>query len=248
MPSVTADRREVTDDLILIDQAKGPATFRMALRNRFAEHDLDARIAVVREWFGQAGRDDFTWIVGSRSSPADLAERLIARGASPTAEDPEMAAMVLSDEPAASFHSIEIRVSETFEDSLVGRNLMAELFGVPADKVPTDEHMHQIWEAARKTDSRTFIAYVNDVPVGRASCAGTTAGPLELMNAGVLPAYRGRGIYTALLRARWDEAVRRSSPILVTQAGALSRPILERFGFKTVGTIRRLEDRTDHGS
>ena len=65
---------------------------------------------------------------------------------------------------------------------------------------------------------------------------------IELANAGVLPAYRGRGIYRALVRARWDEAVRRGTPVLVTQAGAMSRPILEELGFRVVGTILRLED------
>jgi hypothetical protein len=59
----------------------------------------------------------------------------------------------------------------------------------------------------------------------------------------VLPAYCGRRIYRALVRARWDEAVRRRAPILVTQAGALSRPILKRVGFKTIGAIQKLEDR-----
>lgn len=243
--AMVVERREIADDLILVDQ-KGPATFRMALRNRFAVRELDDRVSTVREWFGRAGRGDFTWIVGTRSTPADLIERLLAAGASPTAEDPEMTAMVLKTEPAASVDSIEIRVSETFADSLVGRDLIAEVNKIPADEVPSDEEQRRIWEAGRKTDWRTFIAYVDGIPAGRASCASTTAGPLELLNASVLPDYRGRGIYRALLRARWDEAVRRKTPILVTQAGTLSRPILERVGFETVGSIHRLEDHTNH--
>ena len=243
-PAIVVERREIADDLILLDQ-KGPATFRMALRNRFAEHDLDDRVSAVREWFSRAGREDFTWIVGTRSTPADLVERLLAVGASAAEEDPEMAAMVLTEEPA-SIDSIEIRVSETFADSLAGIDLLVEIQQIPADKVPSEEELRQIWEAIRKTDWCTFLAYVDGILVGRASCASTTAGPLELLNAAVLPAYRGRGIYRALLRARWDEAVRRKTPILVTQAGALSRPILERVGFETVGAIHRLEDHTSH--
>ena len=63
--------------------------------------------------------------------------------------------------------------------------------------------MRRIWRATRATDWLTFLAYVDGMPVARASCASTSAGPFELLSAGVLPAYRGRGIYRALLRARW---------------------------------------------
>lgn len=121
--------------------------------------------------------------------------------------------------------------------------MTAEAFGIPAEQVPTDEAVRKIWEATRATDWSTFLAFVDGRLVARASCGSTTAGAVELANAVVSPDYRGRGIYRALLRARWDEAVRRGTPLLVTQAGALSRPILERTGFKTIGVIRRLEDR-----
>ena len=56
-------RREVADDLILIDE-QGTASFRLALRNRFAADQVEHRIDDVRGWFGHAGRDDFTWVVG----------------------------------------------------------------------------------------------------------------------------------------------------------------------------------------
>ena len=236
-------RREVRDDVILIDQV-GPASVRLAIRLLVGDSEVDSRIAEVRTWFADAGREDFTWIVGSSSTPGDLPERLLASGASPSADDPEMAAMVLTEEPDR-VESIEIRLATTFSDSLIGRDLIAEVVGIPAEKVPSDEQQRKIWEAGRNTDSCTFLAFVDGRAVGRASCASTTAGPLELLNACVLPQYRGRGIYRALLRTRWDEAVRRGSPVLVTQAGALSRPILERSGFKTIGAIQRLEARTD---
>jgi len=54
---------------------------------------------------------------------------------------------------------------------------------------------------------------------------------------------RGRGLYRALVRARWDYAVARGTPALVTHADpATSYPILKRLGFTEVCTIRRLED------
>jgi len=240
VPSLAAIRRQVEPELILIDQL-GSASFRLALRNRFSAAELDERLAYVRGFFAGGGRPEFTWVVGTRSTPPGLAARLLADGARPAADDAEMAAMVLTEEPAR-VDGVELRLSTTFEDLLVVRDLTATIFGVPAADVPTDEAMRGIWEQIRGSDNRTFIAYVDGVPVGRATCSPTEAGPMELANAGVLPAYRGRGIYRALVRARWDEAVRRGAPVLVTQAGAMSRPILEGLGFRVVGTILRLED------
>ena len=53
---------------------------------------------------------------------------------------------------------------------------------------------------------------------------------------------RGRGAYRALVRARWDVAVERGTPALTVSAGAMSRPILERLGFVTVGFAHGLSD------
>ena len=78
-----------------------------------------------------------------------------------------------------------------------------------------------------------FAAYIDGELV---ACA--TAAYLEravyLSGAATAPAARGRGAYRALVRARWDEAVRRGTPMLVVQAGGMSRPILERIGFRQV--------------
>ena len=57
---------------------------------------------------------------------------------------------------------------------------------------------------------------------------------------------RGRGVYRALVRARWDYAVGRRTPALVTHAMPdTSYPILRRMGFEEVCAIRRLEDSYD---
>jgi hypothetical protein len=58
----------------------------------------------------------------------------------------------------------------------------------------------------------------------------------------VLEGMRGRGAYRALLAARWIEAVGLGKPALVIQAGAMSRPILERSGFESLCRIDMLED------
>ena len=44
------------------------------------------------------------------------------------------------------------------------------------------------------------------------------------------------------MQARWDEAVKRGTPALVILAGAMSRPILDRVGFRRVCEVSVLLD------
>jgi hypothetical protein len=82
-----------------------------------------------------------------------------------------------------------------------------------------------------------YLAYLDGVPVATATATFTEWG--AVLNAGsTRESARGRGAYRALVAARWEDAVARGTPALVTQAGAMSRPILERLGFREVCEIR----------
>jgi len=85
------------------------------------------------------------------------------------------------------------------------------------------------------------VALLDGRAVGSGRAAYCERGGL-LFGGSTLPDARGRGAYRALVRARWDEAVRRGVPALVTQAAPASEPILRRLGFEEVCTLRRLED------
>jgi predicted N-acetyltransferase YhbS len=67
---------------------------------------------------------------------------------------------------------------------------------------------------------------------------------LRLLGAGSTAVWaRGRGLYRALVRARWDDAVERGTPALAVMANPDTYyPILERLGFEDVCTVQRLED------
>ena len=81
-----------------------------------------------------------------------------------------------------------------------------------------------------------YVAYVDETP----ACAGWIyfekghfAG---LWGGSTLEAYRGQGLYTALLAARVREARARGVPYLTIDAGEMSRPIVARHGFQTITT------------
>ena len=98
-----------------------------------------------------------------------------------------------------------------------------------------------LWEQQDHVERFAHLAFVDGRPVG---FAFAFAGPVGLLlgGSGVLAAARGRGAYRALLAARWQEAARLGKPALVIQAGAMSRPILERSGFESICSVDVLED------
>jgi GNAT superfamily N-acetyltransferase len=68
-------------------------------------------------------------------------------------------------------------------------------------------------------------------------------GCVGLIGGSTLPEARGRGVYRALVRARWEDAVARDLPALVTQAvNSTSKPILEHLGFVPLFPIPILRD------
>ncbi|EQD40871.1 GCN5-related N-acetyltransferase, partial [mine drainage metagenome] len=54
----------------------------------------------------------------------------------------------------------------------------------------------------------------------------------EPVGGATVPDYRGRGLYTALLAVRLQEAKRRGARFLTIDAGPMSRPIVEKYGFR----------------
>jgi GNAT superfamily N-acetyltransferase len=86
--------------------------------------------------------------------------------------------------------------------------------------------------------------WLGDQIVAAGTCAPTPAG-LALFGGASLPSARGKGAYRALIAARWEYAVEIGAPALLTQAGPMSRPILERLGFRPVGSVAMLRDYFD---
>jgi len=83
-------------------------------------------------------------------------------------------------------------------------------------------------------DHLLFVAYVDAVPV--ASSRMEVNAPFgQMYGGGVLAAYRGRGIYRAMVAARVKAARERGLAYVCTEAADSSRPILERLGFVAAG-------------
>lgn len=215
----------------------------MASRVRFDASSADGRTDEVRAWFAEHGRNAFTWFVGASARPDDLVERLIRRGAEPEPDEPVFTPMVLDHEPPPAPSGVEVRRVETLADFERLREVMYEGFAIPEkNREEMRVRLAEEWAYAQADDHGRYVAWIDGEPVAYAILLCLSAGPPYLGGAATLPSARGRGAYRALVRARWDEAVRRGTRALIVQAGKESRPILERLGFRGGPPIHVLVD------
>jgi GNAT superfamily N-acetyltransferase len=228
----------------------GPVpSFTTINRLRLDPDEVAETLAEVRALVGERGHREAAWWVGSSATPGDLADRLLAHGLRPADDpgwEPHATAMVLVDEPPLATTGIEARRVETFDEFALANRIAGDAFGAPDEERAEWERVAQERWAAEQAGHgpRTFLAYDGGEPVGVGRAFVDPAAPAVLVIGGsVLERARGRGVYRALVRARWRDAVDRGATALFTQANHLSRPILERVGFERLGTIRLLVDR-----
>ena len=169
---------------------------------------------------------------------------MLRLGASPYSDDPVIAAMISMTEPP-EVAGFDVRRVERVEDFSIARELAWSTADSSDEQLArVRETLSERWEWRQRVGQAvTFLAYVDGEPIATGDMvllpfAGFLSGATTLTD------YRGRGAFRALVRARWDEAVRRGTPALLVGAGGMSRPILERLGFATVAEVQLLVDRS----
>lgn len=216
-------------------------------RVRCGEDELGGVIAEVRALIAQRGHRRAIWFVGPSSRPPKLLTLLRQAGFVPTTTppfEPEYAAMIMTEPPTPpADKNISARRIETLDEVIAGLRIDAAATGIPDDELDAMlRAAPDLLEIERRDGHLTFLAFdATGMPIGVAVALVSPLG-LELAAGSTLPGHRGRGVYRALVHARWLEAVRRGTPALAVQAGANSRPILERLGFQTVCTLHAVTD------
>ncbi len=207
----------------------------------WAREETRRRGLPPREETRRRGLPLVEWWVGW-SSPPSLADELLANGLEPS-DEPVLTGMTSDTEPPATPH-VDVRPVETVEQFLEAMAVDWEVWQV------SDEQREERRAAAAGhfADDRAsgmahlWAAFEDGRAVGFGRALDLEEG-VALMGGAVLPEARGRGIYRAVVRARWDHAVERETPLLVVQAGPMSAPVLDGLGFERHGEIRLFADR-----
>jgi hypothetical protein len=175
----------------------------------------------------------FEWKVYSHDQPPDLLARLTRHG---FAIGPKEAVLVLDLAPPAPWLNdpppCEILPVQSPEQVKLFRAAAEEIFH--KDYALTAAQLEQSLRTG-STHHRAYVAMINGVP---AAIGRLYTHPQShfggLYGGGTRPAFRGQGLYRALVAARARDAIQLGARHLIVDALPTSQPILQRLGFRHV--------------
>jgi GNAT superfamily N-acetyltransferase len=192
--------------------------------------EADAAIAAQVRHFRALGLP-FEWKLYDYDQPPDLGARLTAAGFVPDEDEAVMVAEV-SDVPADVTlpEGVSLRPVTTEADVGLLIQVGERVFSRDQSRLHRDL-LAQLREAPQGV--AMVLAMAGDEPVCSARADFPPGSEFAgLWGGGTLPAWRGRGIYRALIAYRAGLAARRGYRYLTVDASADSEPILRRLGFR----------------
>lgn len=194
--------------------------------SRLSADNVDAAIAEECRYFQSLGQD-LEWKAYAHDQPADLVQRLVAHGFD---LDETEAIMVLDvHDPPPELLAPAPKVKRLHQvDEL--RDVAAIKHQLGDDR--TVERLAYELEHAPDYLS-VYVAYAEGVAAACGWIRFPEHSPFASVWGGAtLPELRSRGFYTALLAARVQEARTRGWRYVTIDAGHMSRPIVEKRGFR----------------
>lgn len=200
------------------------------LYSHLDEGNVDAVIEEQIAYFS-ANNQPFEWKVYAHDKPPDLKDRLAAYG--------------FKREDADAVMVLDLRGAPPTLLEPVTADVRPITAGALDDVITVEE---QVWggnfEWIRQRMGKhlevpgylsVYVGYVDNKP----ACTGwiyfhTNSRFASLWGGSTVPANRKRGLYTAVLATRVQEAIGRGYRFLTIDAGPMSRPIVAKHGFRQV--------------
>jgi GNAT superfamily N-acetyltransferase len=201
----------------------------MVVYSRLNADNAEAVIRAEMDHFARIGQD-FEWKVYSHDQPFDLMQRLAALGFEVGDEEAIMV-LDLADAPKELWGPVNADIRR-----ISGAAGLADVIAVEqevwgGDKSALGEFLEDaLWRDPEQIS--IYAAYADQHPVSAAWIFFPEGSQFaSLWGGSTLEAYRGRGLYTALLAFRAQAARMRGRKFLTVDASPMSRPILEKHGF-----------------
>jgi hypothetical protein len=227
--------------VVFLGRGHGPHST-VVQRLRLRADEVEQALDDVRALLARLERPVSSWEVAGSATPPDIVARLEALGLVPDRE-PYVVGMVLTDPPPPAPPGFDVRPVATAEEYVAALAVQHVAFEAPEDarerELEEAGRNFELWEAS--PHSVLYVAWLDGEAVAAGRATFADAG-VVLNGGSTLPSARGRGAYRAIVAARWEAAVRRGTPALITGAGSMSRPILQRLGFREVAEISVLVD------
>jgi GNAT superfamily N-acetyltransferase len=195
-----------------------------------ADEVIEAQIA----FFAGLGCD-FGWKAYEHDTPADLRGRLARHGFAP-GEAEAVVVLDLDEAPESLWEPVSHDVRRIEDLSEIGDVTQVQAQVWDADDLPpwVVDHLSQELRLSGD-DLAIYVAYVDGTPASAAWIRFHPPGRFaSLWGGSTVPGYRRRGLYTALVAVRAQEARRRGARFLTVDASPMSQPILEKLGFRCI--------------
>ncbi|MFE2100239.1 GNAT family N-acetyltransferase [Streptomyces sp. PTD9-10] len=198
------------------------------------EGSADRAIGEQIAYFTDLGRD-FEWKLYGHDRPVDLGPRLAAAGFRAEPEETlligEAARLAPDVEPPAGIRFVQA-TDPAGIDLVV--DVHEKAFGTDGTRL---RHRLLARLAAGPGTLVAVVALAGDEPVGAARMELAPGSRFAgLWGGGIIEAWRGRGVYRALVAHRARVAAAHGYRYLQVDASVMSRPILERLGFHALST------------
>lgn len=207
---------------------------------RWTEQEADAQIEKRIDYFRK--RDlGFTWYVTPLDTPADLGERLVKHGLVYAGSASTMVRLGLDPkEEIPANRELEVLTITPDRPDLYDEALgVAQIgFHLPPEEIA---RIRKGWrDRSSKPElikkERTYLARLGGKPVGYAAMQ-LEGGHAYMGGAATLPEYRGRKIYSTLLRKRLEDAHALGLHMATIDSEPMSRRVVTRYGFKEYGKV-----------
>lgn len=200
------------------------------LYSQLTAANADAVIQEQIDYFQGNGRS-FEWKLYDHDTPPDLRQRLLAHGFSPGEEEAIMV-LDLAQAPEILRQPVRHDVRRLTDPAEVADVVAVEEAVWGGDRSAWGQRLSREMQTAPDYLS-IYVAYVSGVT----ACAGWINFPTDsqfasLWGGSTRPEYRRQGLYTAVLAARVQEAIKRGYRFLTIDASPMSRPIVARHGFQ----------------
>lgn len=211
-------------------------------RIRVRDEEIAYAVEAARSFMRITGTVVASWWLSEHSTPHDLETRLLTHGLKIIDADYLAAGLLLVAEPPAAPPGVVARRVATAEELAAAVEAQEDAFDVPPELRVERAALLDDFALTQEGDTDVFYAAWIDGRIAGAGRASFSPRGVHMSGGSTAPWARGRGVYRALVRARWDAAVERGTPALSVSAGEMSAPILYRLGFEKVCAFRRLED------
>ena len=224
-------QREVTPNVVrhinLSGTGEGAITY-----CQLAEANVERIIREQVAYFESIGQD-FEWKVFDYDRPFDLKERLGLNGFE-IEEAEAIMVLDLADAPEILWQPVRHNVQRIIHPEKISEVITVEQQVGDEDYAQLGHYLRQTLRTHPEQLS-VYAAYIEEQPVSTAWTYFPNQSQFaSLWGGSTISGFRRQGLYTALLAVRAQEAKSRQVAYLTVDASAMSRPILEKFGFETI--------------